>query len=99
MSALVTNEQEVNPFTMSIDQLNEMKTNLEVEIQDLQKQLESLHNAKARFNNARSSIEDIENSKAGDSLLVPLTSSLYAAGKIINPKKVKQNIMIILEII
>ena len=92
MSALVTKEQEINPFTMSIDQLNEYKSSLEVEIQDLQKQLESLHNAKSRFNNSRASIDDIEkSSKVGDSLLVPLTSSLYASGKIVDPTKVQSN--------
>lgn len=92
MSAIVTKEQEVNPFTMSIDQLNEIKSNLEYEIQDLQKQSESLNNAKARFNNAKLSIENLHNSsKEGDSLLVPLTSSLYVPGKLAKPDTVSLN--------
>jgi prefoldin alpha subunit len=90
MSALTVGpELEITPWTMSIEELNSLKTQLDTEIQDLQKQLESLSNGKSRFINARETVDDIsKSSNSGDSLLIPLTSSLYVPGRMVDPSKV-----------
>ena len=89
MSAVtVSNEREVNPMQLSLEQLNALKQQHEEEIQELSAQLEQLHGAKARFVNALAAIDEVSKSKNGDSLLVPLNSSLYVPGKIVEPEKV-----------
>jgi hypothetical protein len=47
-----------------------------------------LHNAKGRFLNARNTLDDISTSASNDVLLVPLNSSLYVPGKIVDHEKV-----------
>lgn len=73
---------------LSLEQLNNLKTQNEEELQELQRQLEALHNAKSRFANARNMLDDISTSANNDVLLVPLNSSLYVPGKICDPEKV-----------
>ena len=82
------NEREINPMHLSLEQLNNLKTQNEEELQELQRQLEALHNAKSRFMNARNTLDDISTSVLNDVLLVPLNSSLYVPGKIVDPEKV-----------
>ena len=82
------NEREINPMHLSLEQLNNLKTQNEEELQELQRQLEALHNAKARFTNARNMLDDISSSVNNDVILVPLNSSLYVPGKICDPEKV-----------
>ena len=82
------NEREINPMHLSLEQLNNLKTQNEEELQELQRQLEALHNAKARFTNSRNMLDDISSSVNNDVILVPLNSSLYVPGKICDPEKV-----------
>lgn len=44
----VTNEREIQPFQLSIEQLSALKTQHEEELQELQKQMESLYDANSR---------------------------------------------------
>ena len=88
------NEREINPMHLSLEQLNNLKTQNEEELQELQRQLEALHNAKSRFMNARNTLDDISTSVVNDVLLVPLNSSLYVPGKIVDPEKVRQRPLI-----
>jgi prefoldin alpha subunit len=86
--AAVTNEREIQPMQLSLEQLSSLKTQHENEIQELQRQMESLFGAKTRYNNAKAVLGDMSTCPAGNSLLIPLNSSLYVPGKIINPDKV-----------
>jgi len=72
----VENEREIQPWQLSIEQLDQLKKQHEGEIQELQSQLQSLHSAKGRFNNSRACIDEVGKGKEGDALLVPLNSSL-----------------------
>ena len=45
----VTNEREIQPFQLSIEQLSALKTQHEEELQELQKQMESLYDANSRW--------------------------------------------------
>ena len=72
----VTNEREIQPMQLSLEQLSSLKTQHENEIQ------------KSRYNNAKAVLGDISTCPSGNSLMIPLNSSLYVPGKIINPEKV-----------
>jgi prefoldin alpha subunit len=62
---------------------------MEEELKEMSRQLEALSGAKSRFISARSNLDDMNNNtKTDQSLLVPLSSSLYVPGKIDNPNKV-----------
>jgi prefoldin alpha subunit len=91
--AAVTNEREIQPMQLSLEQLSSLKTQHENEIQELQRQMESLFGAKTRYNNAKAVLGDMSTCPAGNSLLIPLNSSLYVPGKIINPDKVLRDIV------
>ena len=90
-SSSVTSEpQSINPFQLSVEQLNGLKTELEAEIGELQKQLESLAVAKNRFTNAKATLQELSASGGGTRLLVPLNSSLYVPGRVTDPNKVRK---------
>lgn len=92
MSAITTsNEREIQPYQLSIEQLSNIKNQHEEELQELQRQLESLQGAEKRFFIARKSLDDIAESPEGQSVLVPLNTSLYVPAKISNATKVSLN--------
>lgn len=84
----VSNEREIQPMDLSIEQLNGLKTQHENEIQELQKQAEQLYNANSRFNTAKAVLNDMSKYEDGNTLLMPLNSSLYVPGKIVQPDRV-----------
>ncbi len=89
MSAVsVVNEREIQPMLLSLEQLHTLKSQHEEELGELQKQLDTLSAAKSRFLNAKISLNDISTSENGTFLYVPLSSSLYVPGKILDNNKV-----------
>ncbi|KAJ1394615.1 Prefoldin [Ochromonadaceae sp. CCMP2298] len=84
----VSNEREIQPMQLSLEQLSGLKTQHENEIQELGRQMESLYGAKNRYNTAKSVLTDISSCPEGNTLMVPLNSSLYVPGKIADPTKV-----------
>ena len=89
MSAISTsNEREINPMQLSIEQLHTLRQQHEEEIQEMQKQLDSLAQARNRFLSAKSSLNDIAETPSDNFLYVPLSSSLYVPGHVVNPDKV-----------
>lgn len=86
----VSNEREISPMDLSLEQLNSLKVQHEEEIKELSKQLESLFGARNRYLNASNVINDYNKYASDDSLMIPLNSSLYVPGKIINNNKVIQ---------
>lgn len=85
-------DREVSLVSLSLEQLNSIKGQIESELQELQKQLESLSLARGRFSNAKNILLDLSTSKAGEKLLVPLNSSLYVPGTIADSDKVVMNL-------
>jgi prefoldin alpha subunit len=77
--------EQIDPWSLSIEQLSSLKKQHEDEIAELQTQLQSLSNAKGRFVNSRNCIEDIAKSKEGDAMLVPLNSSLCKCFRFVSP--------------
>ena len=86
--ATEVNQREINIGQLSIEQLNGLKQQHEEELRGLQQQLETLHGAKNRFINARSTLDEIKTSNEGAPLLIPLNGSLYVPGKVATPDKV-----------
>jgi len=88
MAAMEINPREINIGMLSVEQLSGLKTQHEEELRGLQQQLETLHGAKNRFINARSTLDDIKSSSDGAPLLIPLNGSLYVPGRIVDSGKV-----------
>jgi len=86
--ATEVNAREVDAGQLSIEQLNGLKLQHEKDLRELQNQLESLHGAKGRFMNARTTMDDLGASGEGTPMLVPLNLSLYVPGTIATPGKV-----------
>jgi prefoldin alpha subunit len=84
----VSNEREVAAEDLTIEQLSNLKQQHEDEIKELSSQLDQLFGAKNRYINARNVLDDMNKSSPGAPMLVPLTSSLYAPGKVQDPNKV-----------
>lgn len=89
-SAVAPAEQTVSPMQLSLEQLNTIKTQLEEDLNELQRQLETLSNARGRFSTAKATLLDMKTCKEDEKLLIPLHSSLYVPGKLLNPNKVKR---------
>jgi prefoldin alpha subunit len=87
-SAAPAQEREINPMQLSLEQLQSLRTQNEEELAELSRQLEQLHGAKNRFINARNTLADMSKSAANDTILIPLNTSLYVPGKIVEPEKV-----------
>ena len=73
---------------MSLDQLSYLKTKHEEEIIELNRQLEALVGAKNRYLGAKSTISELGAAPEGNSMLVPLNSSLYVQGTVFEQNKV-----------
>ena len=89
MSAItISNEREIQPMQLSIEQLYSLKQQHEEELQELQNQLGSLAEARSKFFNAKNSLSEISKSPEGAMIYVPLSPSLYVPGSIIENNKV-----------
>jgi prefoldin alpha subunit len=86
----VTNEREIQPMQLSLEQLSNLKMQHENEIKELSNQLEILYNAKNKYMNAKVILGDVSSYPSGNELMIPLNSSLYVPGKIMDPSKVSQ---------
>ena len=84
----ITNEREVSADDLTLDQLINLKQQHEDEIKELSSQLEQLYGAKSRYINSKNVIDDLSQTSEESTILVPLTSSLYAPGVVQLPKKV-----------
>ena len=84
----VSNEREVTVADLTLDQLQGLKQQHEEELSELQSQLEQLHGARNRYNSSMTTLDGMSQAKEGQSMLIPLNSSLYAPGKVSKPGKV-----------
>lgn len=84
MSAItVSNEREINPMQLSVEQLHSLKNQHEEELQELQRQLDSLTAARSKFINAKFSVNEIAKAENDTFLYIPLSPSLYVPGNIV----------------
>ena len=73
-------QQGVQLNQLSPDQLNSLAEQMENDIISLSRAYEALREARGRFQESKFSLEGFKASKEGDSLMVPLTASLYVPG-------------------
>ena len=80
----------INIDAMSLDQLNAVKQQQEARLEAYTSQYHQLRAASARIATARSSLSDMPVSGTGEGreIMIPLTESLYAPGRIVDPNKI-----------
>ncbi|EWM20801.1 hypothetical protein NSK_005472 [Nannochloropsis salina CCMP1776] len=86
--ASVVGEREIDLSKLSIEQLNQLKTQLGEELETITRHYASLREAQSRLNGCRTSVNELAPTKNGDEILVPLTQSLYVPGTISDADKV-----------
>jgi prefoldin alpha subunit len=89
-SASANDASSVNIDSMSIDQLNSVKQQQEARLEHFTAQYQQLRAVSARLSTARASLSSMPSNGSGDGreIMIPLTESLYAPGKIVDPNKV-----------
>ncbi|KAI5450857.1 subunit of tubulin prefoldin [Naganishia albida] len=81
-------EQQVQLTDLNFSQLQEVKRQLDEEVEHLTTSFGQLKQAQAKYRSCVNDIEEVKPTTAGNPLLVPLTSSLYVPGKISDPEHV-----------
>ncbi|GFR43907.1 hypothetical protein Agub_g5041 [Astrephomene gubernaculifera] len=74
--------------SLAPQQLAELRANLNNEIQRLSEGAAALARAAGTFNTSKKSVEQLAASKTGQSIMMPLTSSLYVSGEVDDVEKV-----------
>jgi prefoldin alpha subunit len=84
--------QGINLDTMSLEQLNSIKQQQQNRLEQLSTQYNALKDAKDRLSLAKESLSLIPTNEivggGGQEIMIPLTESLYAPGKIVDPDKI-----------
>ncbi|PWN47135.1 putative prefoldin subunit 5 [Violaceomyces palustris] len=75
-------QQQVDVTTLDLNQLIEVKRQLEQELQHLTSSFGQLKGAQAKFKACIESVESVKPENEGKTTLIPLTSSLYVPGKL-----------------
>jgi hypothetical protein len=73
---------------LNVDQLRQVKEQVESELSVLQDSLVNIRTAATRFEMASKALNTLSLQPAGKKMLVPLTASLYAAGTLTNPESI-----------
>ncbi|KAJ9095030.1 hypothetical protein QFC21_005823 [Naganishia friedmannii] len=81
-------EQQVQLTDLNFQQLQEVKRQLDEEVEHLTTSFGQLKQAQSKYRSCVLDIEQVKPDAAGNPLLVPLTSSLYVPGKISDPEHV-----------
>lgn len=80
--------QELDISTMPFEQLAMLKGQFEQEVEQFSRLYESLREGISRFEQADIALKAVTAESSGTPLLVPMTSSLYVPGKIVDADKV-----------
>ncbi|XP_067928322.1 prefoldin subunit 5-like [Watersipora subatra] len=80
--------QVVDLSQLPIQQLNQLTQTLEKEVEYLQKSMQQMKDIQSRFLSSRNTLTSVNSENAGKEIMVPLTSSLYAAGTLAGDNKV-----------
>ncbi|WVQ76399.1 prefoldin, alpha subunit [Cryptococcus sp. DSM 104548] len=81
-------EQQVQLTDLNPIQLQEVKKQLDQELEHLTQSYSSLKSAQVKFNSCIESVKELKPDSRGKEVLIPLTSSLYVPGKLTDVEKV-----------
>ncbi|KAL7438398.1 hypothetical protein ACHAXM_006188 [Skeletonema potamos] len=85
----MSESQGIDIDTMSLDQLSSLKQQQQSRLESFSVQYNAFKDAKDRLNLAKESLSTIATSgEEGREIMIPLTESLYAPGKIVDPNKI-----------
>lgn len=80
--------REVNLVDLSLEQLNNLKGQLETELQQLTASFGGLREAQARFAESKEALRSLNDGNAEKAVLVPLTASMFVPGTLANVREV-----------
>ncbi|ETL38168.1 prefoldin, alpha subunit [Phytophthora nicotianae CJ01A1] len=81
-------QSEVNLVDLSLEQLNALKGQLEKELQQLTTSFGGLREAQSRFTESKEALKSMAAADLNKEVLVPLTASMFVAGKLANKEEV-----------
>ena len=81
-------DQQISLQSLSLEQLNGLKSQLENELRQYSSSFGGLKQAQARFKESKLAIENLTPESEGKNILIPLTSSMYVPGKLKNVSNV-----------
>lgn len=91
MAAISTTEQkgmqQIDLTSLNVPQLSSLKQQLDQELNLFQESLASLKVAQNKFSNSGETLERINPEMEGDTILVPLTGSMYVPGRLYDTNK------------
>jgi len=79
---------EVSLMDLNMEQLNNLKTQFEQELQQLTQSFSGLREAQTRFAESKEALHALTPANLGKRVLVPLTSSMFVPGKLSNVNEV-----------
>jgi prefoldin alpha subunit len=71
----------INLFALSLEQLNQLKSSIEEELQGLQGALQQLQISRNKLTTSKEALSRLSQTPEGTPMLVPITSSLYVPGE------------------
>ena len=74
----------LNLNTLSVEQLQGLKEQLDADINSLERSYSGLQGARSRFHDSKNCLEQLKAVDVQHPILVPLSSSLYVTGKLAN---------------
>ncbi|XP_058791203.1 prefoldin subunit 5 [Phymastichus coffea] len=82
------NHHQIDLTQLDLEQLTELKHQLDRELAVFQDSLHSLKIAQSKFQESNESLDKLTPDAAGKEILVPLTGSMYVPGKLADTEKV-----------
>ena len=73
---------------LSLDDLNNIKKGLDEDLGSLGRAYDSLRQARTRFNDSKMYLENLKGTGEGQSAFVPMSTSLYVTGEMVNRDRV-----------
>lgn len=81
-------EKSIDLDSMSLDQLNQLKSSEESRLNAISNHYATLRASASKFQMAKTALSSLSPSHDGKDILIPLTESLYVPGKVREPSKV-----------
>lgn len=81
-------DRSIDLDSMSLDQLNQLKTSEESRMNAISNHYATLRASGSKFQMAKTALSSLSPSHDGKDILIPLTESLYVPGKVREPSKV-----------